>query len=179
MLHYDFLLVPFLFATALSVNGLCKCSLSPSSAVAAFLTSIGGYSHFPIGRTPSYSDYYPRQMTLQQRHGRVMGSRHSDLSPISNVANLAVTRFSGRSNPPLSLSNSIHNDDLILKTPPRRRFRRVPLNRSSSEHRSGLSHLRISDSSSFTQIETPPQSPIDLSTHRPIFDPFSLPPFLE
>ena len=26
--------------------------------------------------------------------------------------------------------------------------------------------------SSFTQIETPPQSPIDLSTHRPIFEPY-------
>ena len=132
--------------------------------------------HFPIGRAPSYFDYYPRQMTLQQRHGRATGSHHSDLSPISNVANVAVNRFSGRSDPLLSPSGSTHNDDLVLKTPPppRRRSRRVPPNRSSSEHRSELSHLRISDSSSFTQIETPPQSPIDLSTHRPIFDPFSV-----
>jgi hypothetical protein len=130
--------------------------------------------HFPIGRAPSYFDYYPRQMSLQQRHGRATSSNHSDLSAISNVANVAVTRFSGRSDPLLSPSGSTHNDDPVLKTPPRRRSRRIPPNRSSSENRSELSHLRISDSSSFTQIETPPQSPIDLSAHRPIFDPFSV-----
>jgi hypothetical protein len=130
--------------------------------------------HFPIGRAPSYFDYYPRQMTLQQRHGRATSSHRSDLSPISNVANVAVTRFSGRSDPLLSPSSSTHNDDLVLKTPPRRRPRRVAANRSSSENRSEPPHLRISDSSSFTQIETPPQTPIDLSTHRAIFDPFSV-----
>lgn len=130
--------------------------------------------HFPIGRAPSYFDYYPRQMSLQQRHGRATGSHHSDLSSNSNFANVAVTRFSGRSDPLLSPSGSTHNDDLVLKTPPRRRPRRAPPNRSSSENRSEPPRLRISDSSSFTQIETPPQTPIDLSTHRPIFDPFSV-----
>jgi hypothetical protein len=132
--------------------------------------------HFPIGRAPSYFDCYPRQMSAQQ-HGRATSSNHSDLSSNSIFANanVAVTRFSGRSDPLLSPSRSTHNDVLVLTPPPpRRRSRRVP-NRSSSEnHRSELSHLRISDSSSFTQIETPPQTPIDLSTHRPIFDPFSV-----
>ena len=50
MLHYDFPLVPFLFATALSVNGLRKRSLSPSGAAAAFLTGISMLS-LPL-RTP-------------------------------------------------------------------------------------------------------------------------------
>jgi len=49
-LHYDFPLVPFLFATALSVNGLRKRSLSPSGAAAAFLTGISMLS-LPL-RTP-------------------------------------------------------------------------------------------------------------------------------
>ena len=133
--------------------------------------------HFPIGRAPSYFDCYPRQISVQQRHGRATSSHHSDLSSNSNFANanVAVTRFSGRSDPLLSPSRSTHNDVLVLTPPPppRRRSRRVP-NRSSSENRSEVSHLRISDSSSFTQIETPPQTPIDLSTHRPIFDPFSV-----
>ena len=130
--------------------------------------------HFPIGRGPSYFDCYPRQPSMQQRrHGRATSSNHSDLSSNSNFANVAVTRFSGRSDPLLSQSRSAHNDVPVLKPPPRRRSRRVP-NRSSSENRAELSHLRISDSSSLTQLETPPQTPIDLSTQRPIFDPFSV-----
>jgi hypothetical protein len=156
----------------LAVDGLSLVSKGKGKSSASDQPEV----HFPIGRAPSYFDYYPRQMTLQQRHGRATSSHHSDLSSNSNVANVAVTRFSGRSDPLLSPSStsSTHNDDLVLKTPPRRRSRRVPANRSSSENRSELSHLRISDSSSFTQIETPPQTPIDLSTHRPIFDPFSV-----
>ena len=135
--------------------------------------------HFPVGRAPSYFDCYPRQMplpppSLPQRHGRATSTRHSDLSSNSNFANVAVTRFSGRSDPPRSSSSrSTHNDDIVLRPPPRRRSRRVA-NRSSSENRSELCYLRISDSSSLTQIETPPQTPIDLSSHRLIFDPFSV-----
>ena len=53
MIHYDFPLVPFLFATALSVNGLRKRSLSPSGAAAAFLTGISMLS-MPL-RTPGIS----------------------------------------------------------------------------------------------------------------------------
>lgn len=53
MLHYDFPLVPFLFATALSVNGLRKRSLSPSGAAAAFLIGISMLS-LPL-RTPGIS----------------------------------------------------------------------------------------------------------------------------
>ena len=82
-----------------------------------------------------------------------------------------MTGFSGRSDPHLSYSRSTLNDDPVLKPPPpRRRSRRVQ-NRSSGEHRSDL---RISDSSSLTQLESPPQTPIDLSTPRPLFDPFSV-----
>jgi hypothetical protein len=134
--------------------------------------------HFPVRRAPSYFECYPRQMSppsSQQRHGRAMNNLNADLSSNSNFANVAGTRFSGRSDLLLPSSRCTHNDDLVLKPPPpRRRSRRVP-NRSSSEHhRSDLSYLRISDSSSLTQIETPPQTPIDLSTPRPIFDPFSV-----
>jgi hypothetical protein len=133
--------------------------------------------HYPVGRAPSYFERYPRQMShppsVQQRHGRTTNSHHDDLSSNSNFANVTVTRFSGRSDPPLPSSRWTHNDDLVLKPPPRRRSRRVA-NRSSSENRSELSYVRISDSSSLTQIETPPQTPIDLSTHRPFFDPFSV-----
>ncbi|KAI0052212.1 hypothetical protein FA95DRAFT_1483946 [Auriscalpium vulgare] len=50
MLHYDFPLIPFLFATALAVNGLRKRSLSPSGGAAAFLTGISMLS-LPL-RTP-------------------------------------------------------------------------------------------------------------------------------
>ena len=132
--------------------------------------------HFPIGRGPSYFDCYPRQPSTQQqrRHGRATTSHHSDLSSNSNFANVAVTRFSGRSDPLLPHSRSTQRDVLVLKPPPPRRRSRRVANRSSSENRSELSHLRISDSSSLTQIETPPQTPIDLSTQRPIFDPFSV-----
>ena len=135
--------------------------------------------HFPIGRAPSYFDCYPRQMShpptsMQQRHGRATSSHHYDLSSNSNFANVAaVTRFSARSDPVLSPPRSTHNDVLVLKPPRRRRSRRVA-NRSSIENRSEVSHLRISDSSSLTQIETPPQTPIDLLSHRPFFDPFSV-----
>ena len=135
--------------------------------------------HFPVGRAPPYFECYPRQMSppsTQQRHGRATNKLNADLSSNSNFANVAGTRFSGRSDLLLPSSRCMHNDDLVLKPPPppRRRSRRVP-NRSSSEHhRSELAYLRISDSSSLTQVETPPQTPIDLSTPRPIFDPFSV-----
>lgn len=136
---------------------------------------------FPVGRAPSYFDCYPRQTShppaAQQRYGLATSSLHSDLSSNSNYANVAVTRSSGRSDPLPTSAHCTHNEDLVRKPPPlapRRRSRRVQ-NRSSSEHhRSELSYLRISDSSSLTQIETPPQTPIDLPTPRPLFDPFSV-----
>ena len=157
---------------SLRVDGLSLVSKGKEKSSASDQPDI----HFPIGRAPSYFECYPRQMShpppsMQQRHGRATSSHHTDLSSNSNFANVAVTRFSGRSDP--LLFRSTQNDVLVLKPPPRRRSRRVA-NRSSSENRSELSHLRISDSSSLTQIETPPQTPIDLSTHRPIFDPFSV-----
>ena len=131
---------------------------------------------FPVGRAPSYFECYPRQMSpsIAQRHGRATSSQHSDLSSNSNFANVAVTRFSGRSDPRLPSSRCAH-DDLVLKhPPPRRRSRRAPNRSSSEQHRSDLSYLRISDCSSLTQLETPPQTPVDLSTPRPLFDPFSV-----
>lgn len=155
---------------SLTIDGLSLVSKGKEKSSASDQPGV----HFPIGRAPSYFDCYPRQISLQQRHGRATSSHHSDLSSNSNLANVAVTRFSGRSDPLLSPSRSTRNDDLVLRPPPRRRSRRVPPNRSSSENRSDLSHLRISDSSSFTQIETPPQTPIDLSTHKSFFDPFSV-----
>jgi hypothetical protein len=144
---------------------------------------------FPVGRAPSYFDRYPRQMShpTPQRHnphGRAMrtlasstSTLHSDLSSNSNFANVTLTGSSGRSDLHLSSSRHTHThtDDLVLKSPPpRRRSRRVSNRRSSGEHRSDHSYLRISDSSSLTQIETPPQTPIDLSAPRPLFDPFSV-----
>jgi hypothetical protein len=135
---------------------------------------------FPVGRAPPYFDCYPRQMShppaTQQRYGLTTSSLHSDLSSNSNYANVAVNRSSGRSDPKVPSPHCTHNDDLVLKQPPpapRRRSRRVP-NRSSSENRSELAYLRISDSSSLTQLETPPQTPDDLTTPRPLFDPFSV-----
>lgn len=164
--------------SSLRVDGLSLMSKGKEKSSASDQPDI----HFPIGRAPSYFECYPRQMShpppsMQQRHGRATSSHHTsshhtDLSSNSNFANVAVTRFSGRSDP--LLFRSTQNDVLVLKPPPPRRRSRRVANRSSSENRSELSHLRISDSSSLTQIETPPQTPIDLSTHRPIFDPFSV-----
>ena len=157
---------------SLMVDGLSLVSKGKDKLSASDQPEI----HFPIGRGPSYFDCYPRQPSMQQqrRHGRATTTNHSDLSSNSNFANVSVTRLSGRSDPLLSQSRSTHNDVLVLKPPPKRRSRRAPTTRSSSENRSELLHLRISDSSSLTQIETPPQTPIDLSTQRPIFDPFSV-----
>ena len=142
---------------------------------------------FPIGRAPPYFDRYPRQMShpAHQRHNphgqatRTFGAStstvHSDLSSNSNFANVAMAGFSGRSDLHLSSSRYTHNHDLVLKPPPpRRRPRRVSTRRSSGEHRDDHSYLRISDSSSLTQVETPPQTPIDSSAPRPLFDPFSV-----
>lgn len=138
---------------------------------------------FPVGRAPSYFDRYPRQMShpTPQRHNpheramRTLASTstlHSDLSSNSNFANVTLTGSSGRSDLHLSSFRYTHTDDLVLKSPPpRRRSRRVSNRRSSGEHRPDL---RISDSSSLTQIETPPQTPIDQSAPRPLFDPFSV-----
>jgi hypothetical protein len=145
---------------------------------------------FPVRRAPSYFDRYPRQLShpapqsAHQRYypygrttrayGASTSTLHTDLSSNSNFANVTMTQFSGRSDPHLSSTPHTHNDDLVRKPspPPRRRSRRA--NRSSGEHFSELSYLRISDSSSLTQIETPPQTPIDLSAPRPLFDPFSV-----
>ncbi|KAH9968718.1 hypothetical protein BC827DRAFT_1165055 [Russula dissimulans] len=147
---------------------------------------------FPVRRAPSYFDRYPRQMshpgvqsTSQLKphpHGRPRtygastGNASPDLSSNSNFANVTLTgvSISGHSDPHLSSSRSAKNDDLVLKPPPPRRRSRRTTNRSSGEHRSDRSNLRISDSSSLTQLETPPQTPIDLSTPRPLFDPFSV-----
>jgi len=147
---------------------------------------------FPVRRAPSYFDRYPRQMshpgvhsTTQQKHhphgrprtyGASTSTASPDLSSNSNFANVTLTGVSvgGRPDPHLSSPRSTQNDDLVLKPPPPRRRSRRTTNRSSGEHRSDRSNLRISDSSSLTQLETPPQTPIDLSTPRPLFDPFSV-----
>ncbi|KAI9511750.1 hypothetical protein F5148DRAFT_1168528 [Russula earlei] len=159
-----------------------KDKLSPQSA-----TDVP----FPVRRAPSYFDRYPRQTShpapqsnLQRQHdphGRVArpygastATLHSDLSSNSHYASDTMTTFGGRSDPHLSYSRHTHKDDFVLKPPtPRRRSRQYP-NRSSGEHRSDRSHFRISDSSSLTQLETPPQTPIDLSTPKALFDPFSV-----
>ena len=142
---------------------------------------------FPVGRAPPYFERYPRQMShpAPQRHnphgratrafGASTSTLHSDLSSNSHFANVTITGSSGHSDPHSSSSRYSHRDDLVLKPPPpRRRSRRVSNRRSSGEHRSDRSYLRISDSSSLTQVETPPQTPIDLSAPRPLFDPFSV-----
>ncbi|KAH9178883.1 hypothetical protein EDB89DRAFT_2217940 [Lactarius sanguifluus] len=53
-------------------------------------------------------------------------------------------------------------------------FANVTINETSTEHLSDLSYFRISDSSSLTQIETPPQTPVDFSAAKLYFDPFSV-----
>ena len=141
---------------------------------------------FPVRRAPSYFDRYPRQLShpvpqsTNQRHypygrttrtyGASTGTLHTDLSSNSNFANVTMTEVSGNPDPHLS---SFHDDPALKPPPPRRRSRQMP-HRSSGEHFSDLSYLRISDSSSLTQLETPPQTPIDLSAPRPLFDPFSV-----
>ncbi|KAH9050495.1 hypothetical protein EDB84DRAFT_1555457 [Lactarius hengduanensis] len=137
---------------------------------------------FPARRAPSYFDHYPRQLShpapqMHCPHGRAARSfgaststLHSDLSSNSNFANVTLNELSGRSDSHLSSSRYTHNDELV---PPRRRSRRAP-NRTSTEHLSDLSYFRISDSSSLTQIETPPQTPVDFSAAKLYFDPFSV-----
>lgn len=142
---------------------------------------------FPARRAPSYFDHYPRQMshpapaphTTQQTHyphgraarfGASTSTLHSDLSSNSNFANVTINELSGRSDPHLSSSRYTQRDELV---PPRRRSRRAA-QRSSAEHLSDLSYFRISDSSSLTQIESPPQTPVDFSAAKLFFDPFSV-----
>jgi uncharacterized membrane protein len=97
MLHYDFPLVPFLFATALSVNGLRKRSLSPSGAAAAFLTGISMLS-LPL-RTPGIVliAFYllgssatragqPRKAELEDGHDHAMSGYRSAAQVFSNSA---------------------------------------------------------------------------------------------
>ena len=166
---------------SLTVDGQSLTSLSKGKEKSSAPNHRQPEIVFPVGRAPPYFDCYPRQMShppaAQQRYGLATSSLHSDLSSNSNYANVAATRSSGRSDRLVpSSSHCTHNDDLVVKPPPpppRRRSRRVP-NRSSSENRSDLAYLRISDSSSLTQLETPPQTPVDLSTPRPLFDPFSV-----
>ena len=114
---------------------------------------------------------------VQYPHGRAARSfgaststLHSDLSSNSNFANVTIHELSGRSEPHLSSSRYTQRDEPV---PPRRRSRRAA-QRSSAEHLSDLSYFRISDSSSFTQIETPPQTPVDFSAAKLFFDPFSV-----
>ncbi|KAF8272977.1 hypothetical protein EI94DRAFT_1783325 [Lactarius quietus] len=141
---------------------------------------------FPARRAPSYFDHYPRQMShpaplspqqVHYPHGRAARSYgaststlHSDLSSNSNFANVTINELSGRSDPHLSSSRHTQRDEVV---PPRRRSRRAA-QRSSAEHLSDLSYFRISDSSSLTQIETPPRTPVDFSSSKLFFDPFSV-----
>jgi hypothetical protein len=141
---------------------------------------------FPARRAPSYFDHYPRQFShpappsthqMHYPHGHAARSfgaststLHSDLSSNSNFANITINESSGRSDPHSSSSRYTQTDELV---PPRRRSRRAP-HRSSAEHLSDLSYFRISDSSSLTQTETPPQTPVDFSAAKLFFDPFSV-----
>ena len=101
MLHYDFPLVPFLFATALSVNGLRKRSLSPSGAAAAFLTGISMLS-LPL-RTPGIVliTFYllgssatragqPRKAELEDGHDHTMAGYRTAAQVFSNSASALV-----------------------------------------------------------------------------------------
>ena len=101
MLHYDFPLVPFLFATALSVNGLRKRSLSPSGAAAAFLTGISMLS-LPL-RTPGIVliTFYllgssatragqPRKATLEDGHDHALAGYRTAAQVFSNSASALV-----------------------------------------------------------------------------------------
>jgi hypothetical protein len=101
MLHYDFPLVPFLFATALSVNGLRKRSLSPSGAAAAFLTGIAMLS-LPL-RTPGISliVFYllgsratkagrQKKATLEDGHDLVGAGYRTAAQVISNSASALI-----------------------------------------------------------------------------------------
>jgi uncharacterized membrane protein len=101
MLHYDFPLVPFLFATALSVNGLRKRSLSPSGAAAAFLTGISMLS-LPL-RTPGIVliAFYllgssatragqPRKAALEDGHDNTLAGYRTAAQVFSNSASALV-----------------------------------------------------------------------------------------
>ncbi|KAI9453936.1 integral membrane protein DUF92-domain-containing protein [Russula earlei] len=101
MLHYDFPLVPFLFATALSVNGLRKRSLSPSGAAAAFLTGISMLS-LPL-RTPGIVliTFYllgssatragqPRKAALEDGHDHAAAGYRTAAQVFSNSASALV-----------------------------------------------------------------------------------------
>ncbi|THH14500.1 hypothetical protein EW146_g5839 [Bondarzewia mesenterica] len=101
MIHYDFPLVPFLFATALSVNGLRKRSLSPSGAAAAFLTGISMLS-LPL-RTPGISliAFYllgsrathagkARKAVLEDGHDKAGAGYRTAMQVFSNSASALV-----------------------------------------------------------------------------------------
>ena len=101
MVHYDFPLVPFLFATALSVNGLRKRSLSPSGAAAAFLTGISMLS-LPL-RTPGIVliAFYllgssatragqPRKAELEDGHDHALAGYRTAAQVFSNSASALV-----------------------------------------------------------------------------------------
>ncbi|KAI0274900.1 hypothetical protein BC834DRAFT_1024234 [Gloeopeniophorella convolvens] len=142
---------------------------------------------FPSQRAPSYFDRYPRQPSQpaapQPRSfsaGRVprpseasTSTHHSDLSSNSNFANVTVSDYRARADSHLSASSRYAlTDDLAPKPPPRRRSRQLA-GKASREHLADLSYLRISASSSLTQIETPPQTPIEFSAPKALYDPFS------
>ena len=101
MLHYDFPLVPFLFATALSVNGLRKRSLSPSGAAAAFLTGISMLSlplrtpgivliaFYLLGSSATHAGQL-RKAELEDGHDSAMTGYRSAAQVFSNSASALV-----------------------------------------------------------------------------------------
>ncbi|KAA1470815.1 hypothetical protein DENSPDRAFT_775344 [Dentipellis sp. KUC8613] len=104
---YTFPLVPFLFATALAVNGLRRRSLSPSGAAAAFLTGISMLS-LPL-RTPGIAliAFYlagsratrvgrARKAALEDGHDGAGGGYRSAMQVFANSASaLAATLLWG------------------------------------------------------------------------------------
>jgi len=101
MVHYDFPLVPFLFATALSVNGLRKRSLSPSGAAAAFLTGISMLSlplrspgivliaFYLLGSSATRAGQ-PRKAALEDGHDNTMAGYRSAAQVFSNSASALI-----------------------------------------------------------------------------------------
>ena len=101
MLHYDFPLVPFLFATALSVNGLRKRSLSPSGAAAAFLTGISMLSlplrspgivliiFYLLGSSATRAGQ-PRKAALEDGHDNGQAGYRTAAQVFSNSASALV-----------------------------------------------------------------------------------------
>ncbi|TFY80421.1 hypothetical protein EWM64_g3595 [Hericium alpestre] len=68
------------------------------------------------------------------------------------------------------LATQFFGDGEVMPKP--HRHRRPRPNTSRSRERADISHLRISGSSTQTQIETPPQTPIDFYMPRMTIDPF-------